>query len=358
MEKEHLKIFIMAYARVNLGDDLFLYMLLKRYPQVDFTIHIPQKEYGIVLEKFKNITILEKEDTDAILKTIKPEQYDAYIYIGGSIFMEGGKVYNLSEEFYQFIENCKEKNIPFFYVSSNYGPYQTQEYLELSKKTFNTCKDICFRDKYSYEKFKECNGVRYAPDLAFTFEMENMPKKKNTIGISIIDLSIREKLIPYQESYMELMKRSIIDYEKKGYKITLFSFCKHESDEKAIKELLSKLPKETAKQIEVIAYQGDIESYLREYSQMEYMLCSRFHAMVLSSVFGQKIYVLSYSDKIDNVIKDLNFNIGLLRFEQVQNKEKISLDEYKAVPHQQMIKTRESAKEQLKKVDEFIRLNG
>ena len=37
---------------------------------------------------------------------------DAFIYIGGSIFMEGGKVYNLDEDCVNFIKKCKEKNKP------------------------------------------------------------------------------------------------------------------------------------------------------------------------------------------------------------------------------------------------------
>jgi len=359
MINKRLKIFIMAYARANLGDDLFLYMLLKKYPQVYFYINIKEKKYKKILQNFTNITIIEQEDTDKILKSFSVEQYDAYIYIGGSIFMEGGKVYNLSEEFYEFIEKCKQKQIPFFYVSSNYGPYYTQDYLELSRKTFNTCTDICFRDKYSYEKFKDCKSVRYAPDLAFTFDIgEKIPQKKNTVGISVIDLSIREKLIPYQHDYMELMKNSILEYNKNGYEITLFSFCEHEADEKAIKEVLTKLPEEVAKKIQVVYYKGDIEDYLKEYSQMEYMLCTRFHAMILSSVFNQKLSVLSYSDKIDNVIKDLEFNINTMRFENIQDKNIISLEEYKEIPDAKINKVKEMAKEQLRKVDEFIKING
>ena len=30
------KVFLMAYARKNLGDDIFIKMLLEKYPKIDF----------------------------------------------------------------------------------------------------------------------------------------------------------------------------------------------------------------------------------------------------------------------------------------------------------------------------------
>ena len=160
------KVFLMAYARKNLGDDIFIKMLLEKYPEIDFYMRIKEKEFLEKLVQYKNLKILIGEDTDEELYKMNEEEYDAYVYIGGSIFMEGGKVYNLSEKFFDFVNRCKNKNIPFCYISCNYGPYQTKEYFELSKRNFATCSDICFRDKYSYNLFKDIDNVRYAPDFA------------------------------------------------------------------------------------------------------------------------------------------------------------------------------------------------
>ena len=45
--------------------------------------------------------------TDEELYNSDVNEYDAYVYIGGSIFMEGGSSYNLSEKFYDFVKRCK-----------------------------------------------------------------------------------------------------------------------------------------------------------------------------------------------------------------------------------------------------------
>lgn len=92
--------------------------------------------------------------------------------------MEGGQVYNLDETCLEFTKKCKMLNRPFYYISSNYGPYQTQRYFDLSKKTFENCTDLCFRNKYSYELFKDINTIRYAPDVLFSYDIGECKKEK------------------------------------------------------------------------------------------------------------------------------------------------------------------------------------
>ena len=81
---------------------------------------------------------------------------------------------------------------------------------------------------------------------------------------------------------------------------------------------------------------------------MEYMICSRFHAMVLSSVANQKMYVTSYSNKISNVIDDLNLDIPLLNLKDIKENDIIELKDFKPVKREQMGIIRTKAKEQEK----------
>lgn len=212
------KVFLMAYARKNLGDDIFIKMLLEKYPKIDFFMRIKEKEFLEGLVKYKNLKILIGEDTDEELYKMNEDEFDAYVYIGGSIFMEGGKVYNLSEKFFDFVNRCKNKNIPFCYISCNYGPYQTKEYFELSKRNFSICSDICFRDKYSYNLFKDIDNVRYAPDFAFNYKIPQNEKIENSIGITVINLDIRHDLKHIAQEYHKFLINNINYYLKKGYK--------------------------------------------------------------------------------------------------------------------------------------------
>ena len=108
-----MKIFIMAYARKNLGDDLFIKMLLEKYNNIDFFIKISDYNFLSVLDKYENLHVMKGNDTDEELSKMNPEEYDAYVYIGGSIFMEDGKVLEAASA-EEFFESPKEERTKAF----------------------------------------------------------------------------------------------------------------------------------------------------------------------------------------------------------------------------------------------------
>ena len=120
------KIFVMAYLRNNFDDDLFVSELIDRYPKDMFYIDVIDMRFAESFKDRNNVEITLSEEEN--FRKIDVNKYDGYVYIGGSIFMEGGKVYNLDEDCFNFVKKCKEKNKPFFYISSNYGPYKTEKY--------------------------------------------------------------------------------------------------------------------------------------------------------------------------------------------------------------------------------------
>ena len=338
------KVFLMAYARKNLGDDIFVKMLLERYPQINFYMKIKDKEFLEELSRYNNLNVLIGEDTDEELYKMNVEEYDAYVYIGGSIFIEGGKVYNLSEKFLDFVKRCKDKNIPFCYISCNYGPYQTKEYFELSRKNFEACTDICFREKYSYNLFKDIKNVRYAPDFIFSYKIQQEEKIPNSIGISVINLDIRHDLKHIGNEYHDFLVNNINRYIRDGNTVYLYSFCKHEQDE-AVMERLMKEFENTPNVIEV-KYDGDIDKFLEIYSKMEYMICARFHAIILSAICRQKMFVMSYSKKIDNVIEDLELELPILHFHKTDKNLVINKEKFNTVDENKLLNIIEEAKKQ------------
>lgn len=346
------KVFVMAYLRKNLGDDLFLKMLLEKYKNINFYIKHDEYEFVDILDKYNNLHVLYGKDTDEELYNSDLNEYDAYVYIGGSIFMEGGSSYNLSEKFYDFVKRCRENNKPFCYISCNYGPFQTQEYFELSKKDFKECTDICFRDLYSYNLFKDIETVRYAPDFAFSYNTLKVEKQKDTVGISVINLNIRNDLKNKNDKYMKFLKKNIKKYISLGKDVFLFSFCKSEGDEETIEAILKLFPNEN--HLHVVKYTGDIDDFLKQYNLMEYMICARFHAMILSSIAMQKIYVMSYSKKIDRVIEDLNLGLPILHINELEDNYELSLEQFKSVDNEKIQKISKDAQKQDEAIRKYI----
>lgn len=346
------KVFVMAYLRKNFGDDLFLKMLLEKYKNIDFYIKHDEYEFVDILDKYNNLHVLYGKDTDEELYNLDLNEYDAYVYIGGSIFMEGGSSYNLSEKFYDFVKRCRENNNPFCYISCNYGPFQTQEYFELSKKDFKECTDICFRDLYSYNLFKDIETVRYAPDFAFSYSSPKVEKQKDTVGISVINLNVRNDLKNKNDKYMKFLKKNIKKYISLGKDVFLFSFCKCEGDEDIIEDILKSFPNEN--HLHVVKYTGDIDDFLKQYNLMEYMICARFHAMILSSIAMQKIYVMSYSKKIDRVIEDLKLSLPILHINELEDNYELSLEQFKSVDNEKIQKISKDAQKQDEAIRKYI----
>lgn len=344
----------MAYARKNLGDDLFIKMLLEKYKNLQFYMKIDDYSFLNILDKYKNMHILKGNDTDEELYKMDVEEYDAYVYVGGSIFMEGGQVYNLSTKFYDFVKRCKKKGIPFCYISANYGPYQTEEYFNLSKKNFTECTDICFRDMYSYNLFKDIKSVRYAPDFAFSYQIEGNNKIRNSIGISVINLDIRKNLKHNTNKYQNMLIANIKKYIQAGHTIYLYSFCKYEGDEVILNKILKEFKNDS--RVIGVKYNGDIEKFLNLYSKMEYMICARFHAMILSIISRQKMLIMSYSNKIDNVIKDLDLELPIIHFENLSDDIIMNLDELKSVDEKKVIEIINDSMNQDKVLENKLKL--
>lgn len=346
------KVFLMAYLRKNFGDDLFVKMLLEKYKNIDFYIKHDKYEFLDILDKYENLHVLTGKDTDEELYKIDVNEYDSYVYIGGSIFMEGGSCYNLSEKFYDFVKKCKESNKPFCYISCNYGPYQTQEYFELSKRNFKECTDICFRDLYSYNLFSDMGTVRYAPDFAFSYNTPKVEKQKNTVGITVINLNIRKDLKDKNDEYIEFLERNINNYISLGKEVFLFSFCKNEGDEETIENICKMFPSE--KKLHVVKYMGEVDKFLKQYNSMEYMICARFHAMILSAIAMQKMYIMSYSKKIDRVNDDLNLDIPVLNINKLEDKCNLQLKDFKSVDSEKLQRISKEAKKQDNAIREYI----
>ena len=346
------KIFIMAYARKNLGDDLFIKMLLDRYPMHDFFMKINNYDFLEELDKlYNNLHVIDGFDTDDELYNTNINEYDGYIYIGGSIFIEGGKVYNLSEHFYEFTKRCKLNNKFLCYVSCNYGPFQTENYFNLSKMNFAECSDICFRDQYSYNLFKDIKTVRYAPDFAFTYPIKNVKKIKDSIGISVIDLRIREAIKEKKQEYLKMLVNNIKIFLNNGKKVYLYSFCKYEGDESVIDFLLECFQDEN---LIDVRYDGKINEFINIYSKMEYNICSKFHAVVLSCISSQKIYVMSYSKKIDNTLQDLNINAPIVHFSEIDENLIIDLNDFIEIDDMQRKLIINSASKQEDGIKEYL----
>ena len=343
------KVYILAYSKMNLGDDLFIDMLVNRYKKIQFYSRNMTMD-STAYRQNKNLHFIDYTLDD--LLTLDINEFDAFVYIGGSIFMEQAGGIERVKKLKELALRCKALSIPFYYISSNFGPYQTQEYKYTVSEIFEIVTDVCLRDKVSYELFNSIETVRYAPDAVLSYQIDSIIREPKTIGISVINFKFRDYLKKYEEKYYELLLTSIINYIKNGYKVKLFSFCEYEGDKDTAELILNRLPKEYLKLVESISYSGNIKEFLKKYSKVEYMISSRFHSMILSYILRQKLFILSYSNKINNVIKDLNLIDNYHRIDEVLDLDLIELNQFNNANFNTEILV--EAQNQFKKLDELL----
>lgn len=326
-------ILITAYTALNLGDDLFLKILLDRYPSHKFILFSSNNEYSILLSNYNNVQIeyynkferfLLRGLTEfnllfsiraprlvgyvhkVLLKNKYKNKCDAYLEIGGSIFIQKDKSLSVKEYKNRSISEIF-KNKPMFILGANFGPSINEEFVNFYHDLFSRFSDVCFREKKSYDLFADIKQVRYESDIVYALKIPVVLKEKESLGISLIDLSKRTELNIYASNYISTIVALVTKAIEVNKKVYLFSFCKSEGDEDAINAIREKLPSSFREKVQEICYDGNIDSFLESYLKVEAMFTSRFHAMILSLIANQNVYPLIYSLKMTNALQDIGF---------------------------------------------------
>ena len=293
-----MKIYLDAYLANNLGDDILIDILLKRYPKHKFyAVSRWENEY-----KYPNLKIYGKGNFGKVLRKIGFEKHiinscDIAVTIGGSMYMEQ---YNSNLDYM-----LKDKKR--YILGVNFGPYKTQKYLEKAKKVFKRVEDICFRDNYSYELFKDLTNARVASDIAFGMNVTNVHiQESKKVVISVISCDKKDNA-ENQQKYEEKIVELINYFTQIGYEITLMSFCKIEGDEKAIKNILKKCDDRLKSKITTYFYNGDIRQALNVLANCKIIVGTRLHSNIIGMILGKTVIPIIYSNKTSNILKDINF---------------------------------------------------
>ena len=302
-------VFLKAYSRNNLGDDLFIYVICNRYKN-KFTL-LSNKKLPYELRKLNNLKVLNNYIYTLYKKFFKKgklynfkeqrikNKSDIFVYIGGSIFIEydGFNRNNLFKEF---------SHPQMYILGSNFGPYFTKTFLLAHKEMFKNAKDVCFRDNYSYSLFNNISSCRVESDILFSIDYSSYISNKKKVCISVIDCNNKDK------GFTKIYENFIIDiinkYFNLNYEVVLMSFCEAEGDEVAIDRIISKIDNlEIKNKIKKFGYKNSLNDALKELGSSEIIIGSRFHANIIGLSMNKVVIPVAYSDKTLNVLKDINF---------------------------------------------------
>lgn len=357
------KYLVSGYWNSNLGDDLFLKILIDRYPNEKFYIFIEKNNYHQFSQYDNVIPIYNNFFIKAINKMLKllnivPLQYflgkifiKNCIEIGGSIFMENDNwLYKFKQR-----EYVASKYKKYFILGSNFGPFYSEDYYLAYKKVFKKLNGIVFRDEYSYQLFKDEN-VKKASDVIFNLysEYQNEINKKKQVVISIVDYRYKIKGTSNDDQirYEKKISEMILNFLSNGYHVVIMSFCKSEGDEAVAENIYYELNNK-GKSITLFNYSDDIDLAIKLVAEAEIVVASRFHAVVLGLEFGANVLPITYSDKTKHLIQDIYHEKRWLTFDEFINSNITKFD-YVYMNERMLISMINDAERQFYYLDDFI----
>ncbi|MGD7007042.1 polysaccharide pyruvyl transferase family protein [Metabacillus sp. 84] len=316
MSKKY-KVLVFAYFEENLGDDLFLKVLFDRYPDAEWYMleSVAGKNSSLVNEY--NLKFISKRE---FIKTFY--KFDAMINIGGSIFIQTRRWYGLFLKRLFFTIPLKLASKKVFIIGANFGPFNSDLFKIAYNIYFKLINDICFRDEKSFKLFSKNKKVRLAPDIIYGYKSEReIPKKKNSVGISIMDLENRKELKEFDQAYINKMILLIEKLIENKNEVFLFSFCEKEGDLNAIGKIVNSFKEDFKKNIKVVNYSGNIDVFLEQFSSIEYIISLRFHSFILSQVYKQPVFPIVYSEKTLNALMDIQLDNKFIELRDIENLE-------------------------------------
>lgn len=316
------RIFTYGFRQINLGDDLFFYILFSRYQQVDFVFCAPRK-YKEIFGGFDNVKIYtENRFLLAInrilinlfrgrnIRTLISRSCDAGVLIIGTYF---GERKDGKNRYYYEPSPRVLKDV--FVISANVANVYTDRHLEKVGGFLEECSDVCFREVRSRELFSNLSNVRMAPDVVFQLgkKKQRIPVRKKVL-FSVVDMYSRNHLKSYAEEYEQLIRKLMDYFNRAEYEISFMSFCDSEGDDRFIKKLVDKCQNVA---IEVCSYQGNINDTLEKIQESEIVIATRFHSMILAWAYRKKVLPIVYDSKMQHVIDDYQYKGSYIRMDNM-----------------------------------------
>lgn len=217
-------------------------------------------------------------------------------------------------------------------------------------------KDVCFREQYSYQLFKELENVRVANDVIFNYKLSEIYKEdKNTVLFSIIDFEKKGDIKKCKELYEYKVVELINRYIQNGYNIILMGFCVAEGDREAIERIRENKHIVDKSKIEIYIYKGNIKEAIGKIVKSNKVIATRFHSMILGYLLKKNVYTFIYSKKTENVLKDLQIEeySDITKEQEIDTERiyRIMEEKREKFPIEDIV---ENAKLQFKGLDNFI----
>lgn len=324
-----MKILVSAYLDRNFGDDAMVELLAKKFPDVEFYVDsFNTKNNKSLMFPFEDMENIKKFNLDKNNRKMVSQinSFDAYIRIGGSLFIIPGTINTIrgglsTLRYWNKTRLLQKLKVPYFILGCNTGPFKTKLGSYLAKKELSYADLVTVRDTASFKfisGFKINGDIHKFPDIVFsndTYSIKNL--KDNRLGISVY--RSRDEDLNYQ-LYNNISV--VVDKYIKKYnsRVSLFAFDIGQENDLLGAYMIKNLCK-NKEMIDIIPYDNTPNQFANEISKCTSFIPIRFHAVIMSLYFNIPFLPVAYSQKTTNFLNDLNYDGFIYNLEEFAQSE-------------------------------------
>lgn len=307
-----MRILLSAYLDSNVGDDLFVDQLADRYR--DHEVHLiceNPASLNVALRRHSNIHAVALKQ--AVLKLYS---FDVLVIVGGSIFQDIPAYYKYDFRRNALVTLARILGKAVFIIGCNIGPIHSKVGERFTRYCFALANAVSVRDSASFAllKFWRCRTpYTLGSDLVFSYPFE--PPRKTSLqpqrlGISVVNVNRPEaETAWYVDKLAELARAHL--HKGVEREVTFFGFNgggNGQNDSVPIAAIVQQL-EPYSRQVKVQQYGPNValSEFVESFASCDYMVCSRFHSVVLALGCGIPFYPIVYSDKTLNLLHDIGY---------------------------------------------------
>ena len=291
-----MNILLKGYIDRNFGDDLMLRIAARGLREHNVRLDVPENDLMYIYERFGMIPY-----NDGDIQT-----ECTVIGSGFIIRSKVGLLYRTKEIIEQKQRKSKKAvlgcNISEFTVKGAEWLIRRQ----LADYDFITVRDT-FSRNYIRKNVSKAK-CEYYPDIVFSIPDDML---YNTPSEGALGITAYNRLLTNSVAEYEKLARVADNYiEKTGRKVLIFAFDTGIENDTAAARAIARNCK-NAENIEIINNDGD-DSILKNLPRCSKLVAIRFHGMVLGLRMGIPIIPIAYSNKMRNVLTDLEYSDPIL----------------------------------------------
>lgn len=303
------------FGAENLGDDLILRGLMKKYPDDELIVfcgrpEVVTRDFGLVAARFfpggvKSILRswtqegrAELQKSRELLRTV-----DEVVIGGGGILVD--RHWKAIFLWWRQLREIHKSGKPTSFLANSFELRRAWT-RRLFEPFFRSAKSISVRDKASQEFIRSLDlEAELVKDLAW--EVQDLGGMEGRYGPKEKKIALALCRWGLGESQLQALRNFVQQRRADGYEIVGLAFQTFGDDDR---EVFAKLDPRIPVKI-------GIEAVLTALRSAELLIGMRYHAVLLAQKYGIPTIALSYQDKVSNLMQESGQSAWLLPIQNV-----------------------------------------